>query len=120
MSAAPLQADIAATIAANRFGLGARPGELDQIGADARGWLERQLDGVPAPLADRSLQSSDAILREAAALRGTRDGPPRAAGQADVGGLLRLPQLFRPIYMREAAARLRHAVATDRSFLERL
>ncbi len=34
-----------AAIAANRFGLGARPGELARIGADARGWLGEQLAG---------------------------------------------------------------------------
>ena len=31
--------DVSAAIAANRFGLGARPGELAAVGADARGWL---------------------------------------------------------------------------------
>ena len=31
-----------AAIAANRFGLGAKPGELSTIGNDGRGWLEAQ------------------------------------------------------------------------------
>ena len=35
-------------IAANRFGLGARPGELDAIGGDARDWLRAQLHGARA------------------------------------------------------------------------
>ena len=34
-----------ALIAANRFGLGARPGELSRIGDDPRGWLLDQLAG---------------------------------------------------------------------------
>ena len=33
-----------AAIAANRFGLGARPGDARAIGSDARGWLEKQLE----------------------------------------------------------------------------
>src|SRR3569833_4528036 len=33
----------AASIAANRFGFGARPGELDAIAKDPRAWLTRQL-----------------------------------------------------------------------------
>ena len=32
-----------ASIAANRFGFGARPGELDTIAQDPRGWLRQQL-----------------------------------------------------------------------------
>ncbi len=43
-----------ATIAANRFGLGARPGEIKAIAGDPRGWLIAQLEPektLPAPLA---------------------------------------------------------------------
>lgn len=43
-----------AAIAANRFGLGARPGELKAIAGDPRGWLKAQLTPettLPAPLA---------------------------------------------------------------------
>ena len=43
-----------AAIAANRFGLGARPGELKTIAGDPRGWLKAQLTPektLPAPLA---------------------------------------------------------------------
>lgn len=40
-----------AAIAATRFGMGARPGELERIGRDARGWLEAQIrsGGAPQP-----------------------------------------------------------------------
>ena len=37
-------ATIQAAIAANRFGLGARPGELDEIGSDHADWLLSQLE----------------------------------------------------------------------------
>jgi uncharacterized protein (DUF1800 family) len=43
-----------AAIAANRFGLGARPGEMKAIAGDPRGWLMAQLKpeaSLPAPLA---------------------------------------------------------------------
>ena len=43
-----------AVIAANRFGLGARPGEIVAIGGDAHGWLRAQLVPervLPAPFA---------------------------------------------------------------------
>jgi uncharacterized protein (DUF1800 family) len=46
----PTLKDTAAAIAANRFGLGARPGELPGIGVDAAGWLLRQLKGAPPVL----------------------------------------------------------------------
>ena len=44
-----------AAIAANRFGLGARPGELKTIAGDPRGWLKAQLTpetSLPATMAD--------------------------------------------------------------------
>ncbi len=42
-------------IAANRFGLGARPGELASIGGDGRDWLRAQLKGAPPAIADARL-----------------------------------------------------------------
>jgi uncharacterized protein (DUF1800 family) len=39
---------LTSAIAANRFGLGARPGELAAIGGSGPDWLRAQLDG-PAP-----------------------------------------------------------------------
>ncbi|MBU2417813.1 MAG: DUF1800 family protein, partial [Alphaproteobacteria bacterium] len=43
--------DLDAAIALTRFGLGARPGELADIAADPRGWLEAQVrpQGAPNP-----------------------------------------------------------------------
>lgn len=40
-----------AALALTRFGLGARPGEIDALGSDARGWLLAQIrsDGAPNP-----------------------------------------------------------------------
>jgi uncharacterized protein (DUF1800 family) len=50
MSLSSLQA----TVAVNRFGLGARPGEIAAVRSDPRGWLHAQLrpeTTLPAPMA---------------------------------------------------------------------
>lgn len=106
-------------IALNRFGLGARPGELGTVGADGRDWLRAQLKDPAPRLSDSSLRSSSEILVDALDLR----REVRQSRQAPAGAqpaLMKVPQLLRPIYIEEATARFRQAVATDRPFLERL
>jgi uncharacterized protein (DUF1800 family) len=112
-----------AAIAANRFGLGARPGELDSLG-DPVAWLLAQLKATPPVLRDPALRSSAETLARSLALRqemkeqrsrnksGDDAAPARAA--------LKLPALYRPVYTDEVHARFAHAVSTDRPFLERL
>jgi uncharacterized protein (DUF1800 family) len=117
--------EIAAAIAANRFGLGARPGELALIGADARGWLRTQLRAPPPSLADAELLGSAQILAQALELRREiqaerRQQAAQGAAGADEPAQQRLPQFLRPIYTTEATARLRLALSTERPFLERL
>ena len=108
-------------IAANRFGLGARPGELSRIGSDARGWLIAQLKGAAPVVAESGLESSREVLVETMELRQEKRGAPDAdTGAPAVPNLLKIPQLYRAIYIDEATARLRHAVASDRPFVERL
>ena len=52
-------------IAANRFGLGARPGELERVARDPQAWLLDQLDGPSRPPADiRDLPSSADVERD--------------------------------------------------------
>jgi uncharacterized protein (DUF1800 family) len=111
----------ASAIAANRFGLGARPGELASIGADGREWLRAQLRAAPAAIADPQLRPSQEILAQALELRQEmRAGrKPRADEGADAA-LQKLPQFLRPIYLSEASACLREAVSTDRPLIERL
>ena len=123
-----MQEPFAPAIAANRFGLGARPGELASIGGDPRGWLTAQLKGGTPQVADAGLRTSADILAETLELRRdrreARKGPgqndPPADGTAAAQNLLKLPQLYRPIYIDEVTARLQQAVATDRPFVERL
>jgi uncharacterized protein (DUF1800 family) len=118
-------------IAANRFGLGARPGELASIGSDERGWLTAQLKGGAPKFGDTRLRPSWDILAETIELRrdqremkrknGRKAAPvtPEEQKQA-VQKLLKLGQLYRPIYISEVSARLEQAVTTDRPFVERL
>jgi uncharacterized protein (DUF1800 family) len=118
--------DLTAVIAANRFGLGARPGELAAAASDPRGWLLAQLRGGAPLLDDLVLQPSDAIISSALALRAQRrenkaqGAPADTAGDAAAQAFAKLPQLYRPIYLSEVNARVRGAIATQRSFLERL
>jgi uncharacterized protein (DUF1800 family) len=117
---------IAAAIAANRFGLGARPGELMLIGGDAREWLRAQLRAPPPALAAAELRSSAQILAQALELRREIQAQRKeqAAGAAASGAedavQQRVPQFLRPIYTSEVTARLQHAVSTERPFVERL
>ena len=118
---------LTSAIAANRFGLGARPGELDTIGGNGRDWLGAQLKDAPPQLSDSQLRTSSDILVEALDVR----REIRASRQATVSGdgaertqavaaLMKVPQLLRPIYIEEATARFKQAVGTDRPFIERL
>jgi uncharacterized protein (DUF1800 family) len=115
---------LSAAIAANRFGLGARPGELDQLG-DPRRWLLAQLEGAPPVLADPELRPTAETLARAIELRRElveerKERKQAAADAAPVKAALKLPAVYRPVYVDEAYARLAQAVATDRPFLERL
>ncbi|MBV8404066.1 MAG: DUF1800 domain-containing protein [Gammaproteobacteria bacterium] len=114
---------IAAVIAANRFGLGARPGELALIGTDAREWLRVQLRAPPPALASAELRSSAQILAQALQVRREMQAERKAQSAASLpvdAAQQRLPQFLRPIYVTEVSARVQHAVATERPFLERL
>jgi uncharacterized protein (DUF1800 family) len=112
-----------AATAANRFGLGARAGELARIGADGRDWLRAQLQAAPPPLSAPGLRPSDQVLAEALQIRRALEAERRdvrdnaAMPQAQVE---KVGQFLRPIYVTEASARFQQAVVTDRPFLERL
>ena len=107
---------LGSTIAANRFGLGARPGELAAIGGDGREWLRAQLRQAPPAVADAQLASSAEVLAEAFALQREIQRARRSGNEVQQ----KLPQFLKPIYQREATARLQQAVMTDRPFIERL
>ena len=53
-----------AAIATNRFGLGARPGEMRAVAGDPQGWLEAQIAperALPAPLAGLPSSADDVV-----------------------------------------------------------
>jgi len=104
------------TIAVNRFGLGARPGDLASIGGDGRDWLRAQLAAAAPVLSDSGLQTSAGVLGQGFALQ--REIRAERRSGADVQQ--KLPQFLKPIYASEATARFAQAVATERPFLERL
>lgn len=109
-----------AEVAVNRFGLGARPGELDRARGDARAWLQKQIVGSrPLPEEIGRLQSSAEIFKTYSELR--RD---RNEAKADPAAAKRLLGALRtklaPYYLDQVAARYRFAVATEESWRERL
>lgn len=102
----------AAFIAVSRFGLGARPGEMERAARDPVGWAKRQI-------------SNPALMP--AALAGLPTGPSRMAdflharqrrGDRGVQEIFR--ESFRETFRQEAAARLRAHVESETPFRERL
>ena len=123
-----------AAIAANRFGLGARPGDAAAIGADPQGWLSAQLtsarDAAPA-----NPPESARVLTEVRELRATRQvaaqvranatrpsdqaAPPASPG-IDRQAIREFGGFIREHYVEQTAERHRLAITTDRPFAERL
>lgn len=120
---------LSSAIAANRFGLGAKPGELAQIGSQSRDWLYAQLSGAAPLLTGPELHSSAETLARGLEVRRELRAAKRAAAEATsdsddkvnaVEAVMKIGQVYRPIYIAEATARLRQGVTTDRPFVERL
>jgi uncharacterized protein (DUF1800 family) len=132
-------------IAANRFGLGARPGEAASASGDPKGWLMAQLtpeEELPAPL--RALPSTVddmsvffkwvrqiAVEAKAHGMDPYKLKPqdaPGAKGAMSGGGMAdsgfsierEYVKAFVPRYAVAVKARFDTAVATDRPFFERL
>ncbi len=105
-----------ATIAANRFGLGARPGELERLDHPL-GWLLDQLQG-PSRLPDeiRDLPDSARILVEARDIR--REQRDAKTDNADI--VVKYGRWVRQHYVAQTAARYRNAARSDVPFHERL
>ena len=114
-----MSTDISAAIATNRFGLGARPGELSGLGS-ASGWLKGQLRGGAPLLAAAGLKSSKEVLQGAAQLAADNRELGKDGKTALQNVALKLPAYYRPIYVADARAQVESAIATDRPFVERL
>jgi uncharacterized protein (DUF1800 family) len=125
---------LAAAIAVNRFGLGAKPGEIAAVGADARDWLKAQLKAGPPVLSGAGLEPASKTLAQVLELRqqqveqrrekrmeaNSRPTDPAQPDPAPNNAAVRIAAVYRPVYLAESAARFSHSVATDRPFLERL
>jgi uncharacterized protein (DUF1800 family) len=123
-----------AAIAANRFGLGARPGDARAIGSDPQGWLKEQLEH-PASSPPAGAPESARVLAEVRDLRvarqvaqqaranlvrpNTTDTPPPSPG-IDQQAIREFGTFVREHYVAQTAERHRLAIETDRPFVERL
>ncbi len=126
-----------AALALNRFGLGARPGDLAAVGGDARGFFLAEVRQRASAIADADLPSSteglQALREYDARIKAAREAPPPPPLPtfARVGGMepnkpvgpvvlpyeMPLPQRF---YRAELDARMQAAFAATGGFVERL
>lgn len=101
-----------AFIAVNRFGLGARPGELDRAARHPAGWLKRQIAAPAAmPVDFAELPSGGARMGDFLRARQQR---------GDAGAQRVIRESFLETYVEEASARLAVQVDSDMPFRERL
>src|ERR1700761_7028198 len=106
-----------AEIAVLRFGLGARPGEIEAARGDPRAWLAAQLQAAVPLVGSSALAPSDQIFTAFLAARDER----RQAKQADAKAAVNaVREVYLPHYREQVLARARSAALTTRPFAERL
>lgn len=116
-------ASIEAFIAANRFGFGAKKGELQKISHDPRGWLESQLDARYAhnpafdglPTVIESLREMRDNMQQKRLFR--RQQNPE---NIDLDKVRKLLQEQGKDYLKDIGLRTRAAALSDTPFFERL
>jgi uncharacterized protein (DUF1800 family) len=113
---------IESVIAANRFGLGARPGELPRIDSNPQGWLLDQLQGPSREYEDiRALPDTASVLLEVQEVRQMRRQAKQSESDRPSPDIVRkFGSVVRKHYMEQAGARFRAAADTDYPFHERL
>jgi uncharacterized protein (DUF1800 family) len=99
-----------AFIAATRFGLGARPGDLANIGSDPRGWLLDQLGPTAPPSGLSNLPPAGNLVAEMASMR-------RAKSEEEKRATARARQ---DRFQEEMRARVTVQAGSDQPFRERL
>lgn len=108
-------------IAAHRFGLGARPGEIERASRNPKNWLLTQINTAadqPTPLSGTSFKNGgDAVVD---LLKYQRE--QFMARRAGTGGdpVKNFFQFRAKVFLDELAARYAHGFTTDRPFAERL
>ena len=117
---------IAAAIAANRFGLGARPGELEAASRNPKDWLLRQIRqpaafALTAPGLSTTRSAAEALAAYLEDIKQKRDGKAGKLGpEAQEEAILKPLKQLRDINIGEIEARTHHALTTQTSFAERL
>ena len=101
-----------AVIAASRFGLGARPGDLAAIAANPRNWLLQQIRNTP-PL-PRAIAARPDMQQRIAAL------PDAKAVKAGDVAKKQLRDGLRTLYLEDVSAQLTAQIDTGTGFYERL
>jgi uncharacterized protein (DUF1800 family) len=113
-------------IAVHRFGLGARPGEIDKASADPKGWLKAQIateapqpqppDGGAYPAGGELVRQEREQLAQRIAIKNGR--PQLKDASPDAVKNFIAPRL--QIFQREMAGRFQLGFITDRPFAEHL
>lgn len=113
--------NINSQIAANRYGLGARPGEIKDIGKHARDWLLAQISGSKDDLLAVDLPDSQQAFGKYVLLRKQRHRFKQMAASGKFPkDKPKIGKVIRRIYSREVLAHARFAINTPHSFRERL
>jgi uncharacterized protein (DUF1800 family) len=122
MAMATMQLTNATASAVNRFGLGARPEELQALGDDPRGWLLAQLQGAAPIAAFDGLPDSRAYLDMYTRVQQQRKAlrEQRAAGAADMQKKVGGRDELRRALQQDLVLRQGVAVSTAQGFRERL
>ena len=108
-------------IAANRFGLGARPGDLEIIDRDPRDWLLEQVQAAPkVPSEFRRLPTSADLVVEAQDIRRMQRNPRQEVDQPAPDVVEKFGAYIRRNYLEQIEARYRVATDSDQPFYERL
>jgi len=100
-------------LAANRFGLGAREGEIDSASRDPKGWLIAQLAGEETAPRFAGLKSSAELVSDLTKRRQAQQAKNKEAVKEFL-------MEARKTYVRETAARFLHGAETAQPFRERL
>ena len=113
---------IETVIAANRFGLGTKPGDLEKIDKDPKRWLLGQLEGPSGLPADiRQLPDTATVLLEVQEVRQMQRDARRAVDDEPAPDVVqKFGAIVRRHYLEQAAAKFRVATSTDFPFHERL
>jgi uncharacterized protein (DUF1800 family) len=106
-------------IAVNRFGLGAKPGEIESASGNPQNWLMAQIAPAdqPVPVSNSSFKNGAMLVADLAAFRMERQA---AKGAGDPNQAKVFQQAQRQTLLAEMAARFDLGFTTDRPFAERL